>query len=58
MTPSLTAHLRLESVPGNTTGPDHASIAQVQRLGSGEHTAETETTLVPVIAIPTIVRNN
>ena len=52
------AHLGLEAVPGHAAAPNHAAVAEVQRLGPGEHAAQTQTALVALIGVPAVVRNN
>ena len=50
--------LARDSVPRNTAGPDHSSIAEVHGLGSSEHAGEAEATLVLGSGVPTEVRNH
>ena len=52
------SHLGPDPVPGHTAAPDHAAVAEVQRLGPGEHAAQAQPALVPVIGVPAVVRNN
>ena len=46
------------SIPRNTAGPDHSSIAEVHSLGSSKHTGQTEATLVLSSRVPAEVRNH
>ena len=46
------------SIPRNTAGPDHSSIAEVHSLGSCEHAGQAEAALVLGSRVPTEVRNH
>ena len=46
------------SVPRNTAGPDHSSIAEVHSLGSSEDAGEAEATLVLGSRVPAEVGNH
>ena len=48
----------MDAVLGHAAGPDHAAVAEVQRLGPGEHAAQAQPALVAVIGVPAIVWNN
>ena len=50
--------LARDSVPRNTAGPDHSSIAEVQSLGSSEHAGQAEAALVLSSRVPAEVGNH
>ena len=50
--------LASDSVPRNTAGPDHSSIAEVQSLGSSEHAGQAEAALVLSSRVPAEVGNH
>ena len=45
-------------IPWNTAGPDHSSVTEIQSLGPSKHTAQTQSALVSLSPVPTVVGNN
>ena len=51
-------HLVVDCLPGDTAGPDHPSIAEVQGLRPSKYAGEAEAALVLLTAVPAEVWNN
>ena len=48
----------MDPVLGHAAGPDHAAVAEVERLRPGEDAAQAQPALVLLPAVPAVVRHH
>ena len=48
----------MDAVLGHAAGPDHAAVAEVERLRPGEDAAQAQPALVLLPAVPAVVRHH